>query len=384
MHYLWTGILGAIAILWVLQGLRMVRGMAKLPRLGRAPSLADAACPPVSVLFAARDEGANISQALSTQLAQDYPQYEVIAVDDRSRDATPEILDDLARRHQNLKVIHVAQLPTGWLGKPHALSIAYQHAAGEWLAFTDADVAFAPGLLRRTLALAIERKWDHLTALPLLEAAGFWEKIALSYFTLGFVLAFEPWRVSDPRSSRYLSVGAFQLLRRSTYEAIGAHRRLAMEIADDTKLGKLVKQAGFHSGVALGEEWVRVRGAHAFGPMVASLSKNFFPACRFRLRNVAAKVVRVVAFSLLPILALLLTSGAPRELAAVAVFAAVFSHAWATRQLRVSPLYALTHPLGAVVFCYLFLRSTTLTILRGGVEWRETFYPLDQLRRGMV
>lgn len=384
MHHLWTAVLGVIATLWITQSVRLTRGMAQLPRLASVPPLPHTECPTVSVIVAARDEAAKLPQALPTQLNQDYPRYEVIAVDDRSQDATAQILEQFRERHKNFRVIHIHALPAGWLGKPHALSLGYREAPGEWLVFTDADVQFAPDLLRRALALAKQYQWDHLTALPLTEAVGFWEKVAISYFVLIFTLAFEPWRVSDPRSSRYLGVGAFQLIRRSTYEAIGTHERLAMEIADDTKLGKLVKQAGFRSGVARAQDMIRVRWQEGWGNLVRGISKNLFSACGFRLRGVASTLLRIFAFSVLPFIALLFTPGTARWVAIAAAFAAVLSHAWATRELRISPLYALMHPLGAVVFCYLFVRSTILALWRGGVVWRETFYPLEELRRGMV
>jgi len=261
----------------------MLRGMAGVPRLAGVMPLPDGECPKVSILF----EAAKLPQALPTQLAQDYPRYEVIAVDDRSRDATPQILDEFAGHHKNLKVIHLTELPKGWLGKPHALHVACGHAKGEWLVFTDADVRMGPDLLRRAVALVKGKGWDYLTCLPTPELRSFWEKAFMSYWSLGFDLGQAPWKLSDPRSRRYLGVGAFQLLRRSVYEAIGTHQRLAMEVLDDFKLGKLVKQGGFPSGVALGAEWVQLRWQDGLSGIVSGLMKNSFAACGFRLRNVA-------------------------------------------------------------------------------------------------
>ncbi len=176
MYFFWTALLGAIALLWSVLGLRMLRGMAGVPRLAGVIPLSDGECPTVSLLFAARDEAARLPQALPTQLAQDYPRYEVIAVDDRSRDATQQILDECVGHRKNLKVIHLTELPKGWLGKPHALNVAYGDAKGEWLVFTDADVRMGPDLLRRALALAKGKGWDYLTCLPTPELRRFWEK----------------------------------------------------------------------------------------------------------------------------------------------------------------------------------------------------------------
>ena len=384
MYYFWSGLLRAIALLWSVLGLRMLRGMAGVPRLADVMPLPDGECPKVSTLFAARDEAAKLPQALPTQLAQDYPRYEVIAVDDRSRDATPQVLDEFAAHHNNLKVIHLTEVPKGWLGKPHALHVAYGYAKGEWLVFTDADVRMGPDLLRRAVALVKGKGWDYLTCLPMPELRSFWEKTFMSYWALGFDLGQAPWKLSDPCSRRYLGVGAFQLLRRSVYEAIGTHQRLAMELLDDFKLGKLVKQRGFQCGVALGGEWVQLRWQDGLSGIVSGLMKNSFAACGFRLRNVALYLLGAFAFDVLPFLALLFAVGTPREVAALCVFIVLVLHANGSHAGRVSPVYALTHPLGAAIFCYIMLRSAIVTLWRRGVVWRDTFYPLDELRKGVV
>ncbi len=250
MHILWTVLMGLVAFLWVLASVDLARGVPSMPSLADAYPLPDAQCPRVSILFAARDEAEKLPGALVTFLSLDYPNYEVIAVDDRSEDGTGAILEAAASRDARLKRVRVDKLPAGWLGKPHALEQAYEHASGEWLIFTDADVHFAPDLLRRAIALADAREWDHVTLLGALKMFTFGEKIAMTFFAMAFAIGTRPWAASDPGSRGYSGVGAFQMIRRSTYEAIGTHRRLAMEVVDDMKLGKLVKDGGFRSGAA--------------------------------------------------------------------------------------------------------------------------------------
>ncbi len=384
MHQLWTILFAIFALISLAAYLRAFRGMSKVPRLRDVTPLDDACCPTVSVLFGARDEADKLPQALPTMLAQDYPRYEVIAVNDRSRDPTPQILDEFAGQHAHLKVVHVAELAAGWLGKPHALETAYRRATGEWLVFTDADVRFAPDLLRRTLALALEKRWDHVSLLAIVDLKGFWEKVAVGYWVLGFVLAYEPWRVSDPTARSYVGVGAFQLLRRSTYEAIGRHQRLALEVVDDMKLGLLVKRGGFRSGVAQSEDRLRVRWQEGIGNIVRGLTKNTFAALGYSVAQVAMHLAAIFVFSLLPPLALIFGTGAVRLLAGLIVGVAVVAHAAAAWRSQASSLYGLTYPLGALLFSYILLRSTVVTLWRGGVVWRDTFYPLDELRKGMV
>ena len=383
--YFWPTLFALIALFWVVQGTRAVRGMARLPTLDDVPLLEDGRYPRVSILVAARNEATKLPAALTSLLEQDYPNYEVIMVNDRSQDETPQILDEFDQRHDHLKVTHLSKLPPGWLGKPHALTQAYRRATGEWLLFTDADVHFAADLLKRSLSLALAQGWDHVTLLPFGELEGFWEKTAITYWVGTFALGLKPWRVSDPKAKEHVGVGAFQLVRRSTYEEIGTHQYLAMEVVEDVKLGKLVKLSGFCSGVALGENRLHIRWVEGLGESVRNLSKNMFAACGFSVSYALLLVVLTLAMTVLPLGGLLFGSGAARNLSVVCILAAGLTHMKNGVQLcRASPLYALTFPLGAVLLSYTLLRSMVVTLWRGGVLWRDTFYPLKDLRKGMV
>jgi Glycosyltransferase like family 2 len=373
-----------LALGWIVQGLRAYRGMRSIPRLPRAAPWHGDNPPRVSIIFGARDEAAQLPAALRTMLALDYPNYEVIAVDDRSQDETPRILDDFARRDSRLKVAHVTALPSGWLGKPHALETAYQQATGDWLLFTDADIIFAPDSLSRAMGLAQREKWDHLTVLADMDMRGFWEKLAITYFGFCFVFGAQPWRVSNPKASAYMGVGAFQLLRRPVYEAIGTHRRLAFEVVDDMKLGKLVKQGGFRSGTAASLGALEVRWQEGLGNVVRGVTKNMFAALGYSASLALIVVFLLLVISVLPFAGLLFASGIARIAAGFAALVAVTVHGHMAREARISPLYGLTHPIGALIFCYMVLRSMVVTLWRGGVTWRDTFYPLAELKRGMV
>ena len=384
MHIFWIGLFGLIASLWIVQGIRAGIGMARLPWLSEVPPLSSSSAPPVSIIFAARDEAEKLPAAIQTLLAQDYPQFEVVAVNDRSQDRTPEILHDFERVNQKLKVIDIAELPAGWLGKPHALVAGFEQSQGEWLVFTDADVHFAPEVLRRAVALATQRRWDHLSLLAAVEMRGFWEKTAISYFGLGFVFGNEPWQASNPRSGRYVGVGAFQLVRRAAYEASGGHSRLRMDVIEDMKLGKLMKLSGFRSGVAVAQDMVRVRWHSGVGNVIRGVTKNMFAAVHYNAFFAAAAMLLALMMSVLPFFALAFASGWARVFAGIAVGAAVLVHGGIVWSTEASPLYGLTHPLGAVLFCWMLARSAIATLWRGGVVWRDTFYPLDELRKGLV
>ncbi len=384
MHYFLTAFMGALALFWLVNVIDVALGVPKLKSLADAPPLPDADCPTISILFAARDEADKLPGALATLLALDYPRYEVVAVDDRSLDATREILESAGRRDNRLKNIRVDLLPAGWLGKPHALQKGFERSTGEWLIFTDADVHFAPDLLRRSVALAEQQHWDHM---PLFGAATMFtigERIALTFFALCFLLKVRPWHVSNPRSRFYAGVGAFQLIRRSTYEAIGTHRRLAMEVVDDLKLGKLVKDGGFRSGVATAGESVSVHWHSGVGNIIRGTTKNFFATAHFRLWMACVQVISILLLFVFPLAAIPFVGGWTRAFAIVAAALPMLAQAGVAMEFGVSPLYALTMPVGAFIFCWMLARSTIVTLWTGGISWRGTFYPLEELKRGIV
>ncbi len=234
------------------------------------------------------------------------------------------------------------------------------------------------------MQLTKEKGWDHLTLLGQLDLVGFWKKTATIYFGVGFAFGVEPWRVHNPRSRRYMGAGYFQLLRRSAYETIGTHRRLAMEIVDDMKLGKLVKLGGFRSGVAIAEDHIRLRWNEGLDETIRGVTKNLFAASGYSVIRVVGSVLAIVAISILPFVAIAVARGHAQLFAGVAAATAVAMHSWAAHNNRVSMLCGFTHPVGALIFCYMLLRSMVVPLWRGGVVWRDTFYPLEELRRGQV
>ena len=322
--------------------------------------------------------------ALRSILALDYPALEVVAVDDRSTDATQEILREFSGACKHLRTCRVDQLPSGWLGKPHGLQTAYEHSSGDWLVFTDADVRFHPELLRRAVSLVFERGWDHLTLLPRMDMTGFGEKTLLTYFCFGGFVFSRAWTIPDRNSTAYAGVGAFQLLRRSAYEAIGTHRRLALEVVDDMKLGKLVKAGGFVSGLALAGDLVRLRWYSGLRNIIRGTEKNFFAAAGFRLHLALLHLAVILLLSVAPFVALPFCRGWALAFAAIAAGCAAGMQALTARFAGASPLYGLTHPLGALILSFMLARSTAVTLRQRGIYWRGTFYPLEELRRGAL
>ncbi len=383
-HLFWIASLGFVTLLWILLGIDLAVGVPSMPSLAKFAPLPNERCPTVSILFGARDEAEKLPAALETFLSLDYPRYDVIAVDDRSEDVTGKVLAAAAGKDSRLQAVRIDSLPEGWLGKPHALQTAYENSTGEWLVFTDADVHFARDLLRRTIALAETKGWDHLTLLGEPKMYTFGEKIAMTFFGLALVGGTRPYAASNPRSNWYAGVGAFQLIRRSAYEKMGTHRRLAMEVIDDIKLGKIAKEAGIRSGVAKAGKAVSVHWHAGVVNIVRGTTKNFFASSGYRLWLSSLQVFGLLLMCVLPVAALPFVHGLARGLTLVSIAFPVIAEIGVALEFDAPWIYAFTYPIGALIFAWMIMRSTFVTLKQGGIIWRGTFYPLEELKRGVV
>jgi glycosyltransferase involved in cell wall biosynthesis len=376
------------------------------PEWDRNPVL-PAGNPRVSIIVPARNEEETIEQALTTLLALDYDNYEVIAVNDRSTDRTGEMLERIAENrspdahpfdrlragavaettrvgHSQFRVVHHRELPSGWLGKTHAMWTAANHATGEWLLFTDADVFFKPDALRRALVYAESVPADHLVMFPRMIMKRPGEYMMIAFFQTMFMFGHRPWKVADPSTDDHMGVGAFNLVRRRVYDAVGTYQALRMEVLDDMKLGKVVKQAGFAQRNVFGGDLISIRWAKGAMGIVNNLTKNFFAVLSFQWWRTLVSAFGLAVLNFGPFLGIFLAHGWARVPYAVAlgsIFAIYIGMSWRS---AVPPYYFLLHPVSTTLFIYTLLRSMTLTLWNDGIEWRGTKYPLDELRRGMV
>jgi glycosyltransferase involved in cell wall biosynthesis len=339
-----------------------------------------AAWPKVSIIVPARDEEAKIDAAMRSKLAIDYPNLEIIAVDDRSQDATGVLLDRLAAVDSRLTVVHLDSLADGWLGKSHAMHVAANRATGDYLLFTDADVFFAPGLLRKAVTMCEARGLDHLTLAPRLETSGYFEKALELYFIVMLCIASQPWLVRTGWRFSYVGVGAFNLVRRSAYTQCGGHTAIRLDVLDDVKLGKLIKHAGLKQDVLDAGEGVRVRWQEGFWGVIRGLEKNGFAIFDYSLAKLSFASVFIIATSLFPYCAIVLW---PDVRGLGFLFSIVYLHcagAFGALRLGFGPAASAGLPVAAATMIFTMWRSAFFTLVRRGVRWRDTFYPLSLLR----
>jgi len=386
----WTS--GSIlALVWFSRLLDAALGMPKvtdisLPEWDHKPATPEGN-PRISIIVPARNEEEHIEAALTTLLKLDYDNYEVIAVNDRSTDRTGEVMDRIVSTPEasgRLKVIHITELPPGWLGKVHAMWSAAKQASGDWLLFTDADVHFRADVLTRALAYAEAESADHLVLLPRMIMHSPGERMMIAFFQTLFVFGHRPWKVADPKTKDHMGVGAFNLIRRSVYDALGSYQALRFEVLDDMKLGKIVKNAGYAQRNVFGADLISLRWAKGAMGMVDNLTKNFFAIMSFQWWRALLSAFALAFLNLMPFLGVWLAHGwarLPYAVALASMFAIYVGMSWKS---DVPAYYFALHPISTLLFVYTMLRSMCLTLARGGVVWRGTFYPLDELRKGMV
>ncbi|MBN2359956.1 MAG: glycosyltransferase, partial [Deltaproteobacteria bacterium] len=297
-------VLGLGALYWLTAAVLGERTFRAVPLLdGRSP--APAVWPKVSVLIPARDEAATIGPALRSHLVVDYPEVEWIVVDDRSRDATGAIIDQIAAGDRRIKVLHLADLPAGWLGKVHALHQAVQRATGDWLLAMDADVDLAPAALRAAVAYSEARGLDFLTAMPRLRGAGVLVDAATAVMERALNGMGRVWQASDPSSAVAYGIGAFCLVRRSALARTPGFEWLRLEVADDMGLAFMLKRSGARCGVVNGRDLLAITFYRSIGEMFCRMEKGAWAiigrfrlirACGFALLLPALELAAVVGF----------------------------------------------------------------------------------------
>jgi glycosyltransferase involved in cell wall biosynthesis len=376
------------SLVWLVLGLQWSRGTRNVPllkdfrkpdRMNRNPAL--------SVILAARDEEQSVKESVVSMLDQDYSGVlEVIAVNDRSTDRTGEILDELVTRYPGkLRVLNVETLPEGWLGKTHALYIGAAEAKGEWLLFTDADVIFAHDCSDKAVRYAIDNGLDHLTLPPEILCKGILLRSFVAVFTLVFEMTQRPWRVSDPQAREYVGIGAFNLIRKDAYERSGTHRAIRMRPDDDMKLGKLLKGYGFRQGVAYGVGLLSVEWHQTLPGAVRGLSKSMFSSLDYRIGATVAGVLMLLLTNVLPVFGLF-SRNMIGTLCRLNFLSTFLLYAYRARHSgdKTPWWYAVLHPFGICVFIYAMLRSVSTTLVNGGIDWRETRYPLKELKDNVI
>ena len=261
---------------WVVGFGYLIIAINRLPVFRNLQAPMPSVWPRLSVVIPACNEAATLESAVATLLQQDYPDLEIVLVDDRSTDGTGELIDRLAHQDPRIRTVHVETLPHGWLGKVHALHRGVEQTSGAWLLFTDADVHFATGTLRRAIAVVLHQCVDHLTLIPRAIQKSFWLDVAVNTFGLLFFITTRAGSVNRPGSKAFVGIGAFNLVSAERFHRTVGFEWLRLEPGDDVGLGMIMKQAGGTTRLAFAYEDLSVRWYASVAAMFKGLEKNLF------------------------------------------------------------------------------------------------------------
>jgi chlorobactene glucosyltransferase len=344
--------------------------------------------PSISVCIPARNEERNIGRCVEAFLKQTYPNFEVIVLDDRSTDSTLEILSRLSATDSRIKVISGSDLPSGWAGKPHALTQAAAAARGEWLCFVDADTFVTPDALAAVYAKAIETNADLFTIMTRQIMLTFWERTVLPLVMLALSVGFSPRKVNDPKRKDAIANGQFIFIKRDVYEAVGGHEAIKGSIVEDKDMAVLVKGKGYRLVVADGRQVASTRMYTSLSEMWEGWTKNIYLGLRddrgLLLLGVFGAFLAFTAALLLPawvIWGLVLTAASSGLEGSVVLIEAVllwgyllFWRVLASRGMGIPSWYALTTPLGAGLFAAMMITSAWNVLSGVGVTWKGRTY----------
>ncbi|WP_045517475.1 glycosyltransferase [Neobacillus niacini] len=366
-------------LVWTVFLIDGLMGLRKIDSLEVEDSLENGSL--LSVIVAARNEENQIRDSIFSQLAQTYRNVEWILVNDRSTDTTGLMMEELKKEDRRISVIHIEELPEGWLGKNNALYQGFLKASGKWLLFTDADVKFEKEAFAKALHYFDRHELDHLTAAPNLSAKKFWLKSFVAFFLFGFSYFKRPWAANNPKSKIGTGIGAFNLISKEAYEEFGTHEKVKMRPDDDLQLGMRMKQAGYRQRIVTALRLIEVEWYGSLREAFVGLEKNTFAGLHYRVSMVFFAIFGVFITNVLPFITIFSSNKIVALLSLGNILLSGIHYVMVIKKMTIfSPAMFLVLPVTALLFIYSIIRASYLTYKRGGIMWRGTLYKLRELR----
>lgn len=388
-HPLWHPFVTVTCLGWIAMYGYATWKIVHLPRLDAAYAFSAARAvsipePRVSIIVAARNEVRALAATVARLRALDYPDLEIILVDDRSEDGTSELVDLLAAEDPGTRAVHIRELPPGWTGKVHAVHQGVQHATGEWLLFTDADVHLRDDTLKRSVAVATHHRLDHLTLGPDFVGLSVPQTAMLTALSILFMSGARIPRPDDNDPRAVLGIGAFNLVRRTTFDRTPGFEWLRMELLDDMGLALMLRRAGGRSAYYVGGDAVQLRWYDSLSDMVSGFEKSVYPLlCGTRPWVALVLVSALVLFAVGPIAGLPSFPHPFVTPALVCAWAAMLAAVLSLHRTFGQPvLPMLLVPFGQIMLAIVILRAHRQARRNGGISWRGNLYRIEDLRLG--
>ncbi len=299
----WTVIAGAamVAVYWAIVLGRLATLLPKLPRVrsGLAVEAPAGGWPSVSIIVPAHNEERVVEACAATLLASDYPSLQVVMVLDRCTDRTRELLRPFEARDARLKVIENRDCPPDWAGKCNAARVGVEHATGEYLLFTDADVEFDPQLVRASMGMASRDGRDLLSLLPTLTTETWFERVVQPVAAMTLLRMYPIEKVNHERYRRPFANGQFMLFSRAMYERIGGHASVKDDLLEDIAFARGVEAAGGRGGIAIADGMLVVNMYATLAAMRTGWKRIFIEACKRKIARLRQNAFRVVSLGVL-------------------------------------------------------------------------------------
>lgn len=348
--------------------------------------------PKVSIILPARNEEKYIARCLDSLLRQDYPNFEIIAINDSSTDRTEVIMQHYAARDPRILVVNAKPKPDGWIGKNWACYQGYLRATGNLFLFTDADTVHLPSTMSLSIKHLIFENLDALTAMPKLLCKDIWTKITLPMLSTFLHSRFSALRVNDRKTKIGYFFGSFFIISRSTYEKVGTHKAVRHEIIEDGALGGKVKEEKFMMKMVRGDNYIEAIWARDFRSLWHGLRRLMIPLYNQKRKRASLMAIAIFfllfePFLLLPYSLLLFLNVARDDIFSLILIvsdtmASAIIILSSVIQLRFSvfqnPLYALASPLGGAIISLSFITSIIDAKKKGTVSWRGRHYALNE------
>ena len=377
------GIFYQIAIiLWAMFLYRSYKAITHLKSLDDFPEIKDSFPKSLSIVIAVKDDESEIEATIKKLLQSKLPDLEIIVVNDRSKDSTPQILDRLATLDPRLKIVHVHNLPKGWLGKVHALSKGTEVAAKDFILFMDADMGTDDKVLVKAMSIMFKEKLDHLSILPHIEQKSFFLDLLMSTSNILFTLSGRPWLSIEERPIHCVKgVGKFNLVRRTSFSESDGFEWLKMEVADDVALGQLMASEGGRSlFVKAGVHGPDLSWYPTFWEMVKGLEKNSvggFTNYKWSM------FLFMVSVSMVPMIVFVWAIIALQVSVISLLLGCSLLFAFFAKDVIKYPfLIVASFPLGIFILACVLVRSFLICQKNGGIKWSGTLYPLRDLKEG--
>jgi cellulose synthase/poly-beta-1,6-N-acetylglucosamine synthase-like glycosyltransferase len=359
-------------------------GFKQLKKLTEQMPIPFSELPKITIIFSALNEENKIEEALLSLVNLTYPDLEIIAVNDRSTDTTPQILDKLQSQYPILQVLHIKKLPENWFGKNHALHQASKRAQGDWLLFTDADVIMKTDTLTKAISYVKNNNLDHLTIYEHNRRDSFWLKVCLlgNYITYSMVM--KPWRIRHAKSKKSLGHGAFNLVNKTAYQNCDGHQAIAMECLDDISLGALLKNNGYRQDTVDGRDYIEREWYHSLSDMVRGMKKNSFAYYNYKLLPMLRDAIFALTFYVWPLFAVIFFSGVVCYLNLLVILITLGTTFCVVKQFRLEKKYIFFYPISIAILVYTIVNSAYATYRNKGVIWRGTHYSLNTLKAQLI